>query len=33
MKLFEKNEITFAVILIVIYVVGISMMQRFSEAI
>ena len=32
MKLFEKNEITFAVILIVIYVVGVSMMQRISEA-
>ena len=33
MKLFEKNEITFAVILIVVYVIGVSMMQRVSEAI
>ena len=33
MKLFEKHEVTFAVILIVIYVVGSSVMQRVSEAV
>lgn len=32
-KLFEKNEVTFAVILIVIYVVGASIMQSVSESI
>lgn len=32
MKLFHKNEVTFAVILIVIYVVGYSVMQRVSDA-
>ena len=31
-KLFDKNEITFAVILIVVYVVGSSIMQRISES-
>lgn len=30
-KLFEKNEITFAVVLIVIYVAGASVMQRISK--
>ena len=30
-KLFEKNEVTFAVILIVVYVVGSSIMQGISE--
>lgn len=32
-KLFEKNEITFAVVLIVIYVVGASLAQSVSEII
>ena len=32
MKLFQKNEVTFAVVLIVIYVVGSSVMQRVSDA-
>ena len=31
--LFDKNEVIFAVVLIVIYVVGSSLMQRVSEAI
>ena len=31
-KLFDKNEITFAVILIVVYVVGSSIMQSISES-
>ena len=31
-KLFEKNEVTFAVILIVVYVVGSSIMQGVSES-
>lgn len=33
MKLFQKNEIAFAVVLIVIYVVGSSAMQRVSAAV
>lgn len=33
MKLFDKNETAFAVILIVIYVVGVSIMQRVSDAV
>lgn len=33
MKLFKKNEVTFAVVLIVIYVVGSSVMQRISAAV
>ena len=33
MKLFEKNPVTFAVILIVLYVVGFSVMQRISDAV
>lgn len=32
-KLFEKNEVTFAVVLIVIYVVGSSLMASVSEAV
>ena len=32
MKLFEKNEVTFSVVLIVIYVVGSSVMQRVSAS-
>ena len=32
-KLFEKNEITFAVTLIVVYVVGSSIMMNISEAV
>ena len=32
-KMFEKNEITFAILLIVVYVVGMSVMQRLSDAI
>lgn len=32
MKLFKKNEVTFAVVLIVIYVVGSSVMQRVSDS-
>ena len=31
-KLFEKNEVTFAVILIVVYVVGSSIMMNISES-
>ncbi|MCH5348076.1 MAG: CPBP family intramembrane metalloprotease [Oscillospiraceae bacterium] len=31
-KLFEKNEVTFAVILIVVYVVGSSIMMNLSES-
>lgn len=31
MKLFEKNEVTFSVVLILIYVFGESAMQRISE--
>lgn len=30
MKLFEKNQVTFAIVLIVVYVVGVSAMQRIS---
>jgi membrane protease YdiL (CAAX protease family) len=30
-KLFDKNEVTFAIILIVIYVVGMSLMKRLSD--
>lgn len=33
MKLFEKNQVTFAIVLIVVYVVGVSAMQRISEKI
>jgi hypothetical protein len=33
MKLFQKNEVTFAVLLIVIYVVGSSIAQRVSDMI
>ena len=32
-KLFEKNEIGFTILLIIIYVIGSSMMQRISETI
>lgn len=32
-KIFEKNEITFAILLIVLYVVGESITQRLSEAV
>lgn len=32
-KLFEKNEVTFAVVMIVVYVVGSSIMQGISEGI
>ncbi len=32
-KIFEKNELTFAIVLIVIYVVGSSLMQRVSDVI
>lgn len=32
-KLFDKNEVTFAVVLIVVYVVGSSIMQGISESI
>lgn len=32
-KLFEKNEVTFAIVLIVVYVVGASMMGMISEKI
>ena len=30
-KLYDKNEVTFAVIMIVIYVVGMSIMKYISE--
>ena len=30
-KLFDKSEVTFAVVLIVIYVVGMSLLQSVSE--
>ena len=33
MKLFHKNEVAFAVVLIVIYVIGSSVMQRVSDAV
>ena len=32
-KMFEKSELTFAIVMIVIYVVGESLMQRVSDAI
>ena len=32
-KLFDKNEVTFAVILIVVYVVGSTLMNKVSEAV
>ena len=32
-KLFDKNEVTFAIILIVVYVVGSSIMMNISEAV
>ena len=32
-KLFDKNEVTFAIIIIVIYVVGSSLMMNLSELI
>lgn len=31
-KLFKKNEVRFALVLIAVYVVGVSLMQRVSEA-
>ena len=32
-KLFDKSEVTFAIVLIVVYVVGSSLMQRVSAMI